>query len=211
MINQEKLTKLKRDYKDETWELGKYEFIAKVGSALGLGIGAAVTFLGGLLANSAENKARKAEYIEAHLPEVEAKTEEIKAQLHEKYPVLDTSNLDYTNIEDVMRDAYYNCFHKISGGAFSEDVITIKDGWTDYYVDYANRNLGWVKEEMDSVTNGYDHASITDSILTSLPSGVGSMAVICAAAIIPLAIHKAKMHSMQKEINELEASMGKDN
>jgi len=64
---------------------------------------------------------------------------------------------------------------------------------------------------MDSVTNGYDHASITDSILTSLPSGVGSMAVICAAAIIPLAIHKAKMHSMQKEINELEASMGKDN
>ncbi len=185
----------------------KYAFWSSLLGGIG---GAGVTVGGGVFANAAENAARKEEYIESIRPELEAETEDMKAILNERYPLLDTSKFDSTNIVEGLRKAFHDCFTRTPGGnIFQDDTLTIIPGWERYYVDWRNGNLSFVHDKLEALISRFDHYPLIDSIKDMVPAGVGAVALTVAVVAVPTVIHKLKAHRLEKQIARLEAEQVK--
>ncbi len=174
-------------------------FTALLGGISGFG----VTLVGGVISNDAENAARKQAYSDSIRPELDAKAAEYVAILKERYPQLDTSNWDSTNIVQNLRQAYYNSFTKDpSLNIFQNDSVIIKD--VDIYVDWRNGNLNFVREGLNSLASGYDHYPLLDSIKDMIPVGVGAVALSALIVLAPTIHHKLKAKKIDKQITRLE-------
>ena len=203
----QKLNKLRSKQECEQRKVEDLSGSVRFGCKLGAIVGAITTIGGGMMATAIENAARKKAYVQTIQPEINQKVAEIKAILQERYPQLDTSNWDSSNMVEGLRKAYNDCYTTISGGnVFKSETIKIIPGWDRYFVDYRNGNLGWVNEGIESITSGYDHASILDSIRDMLPLGVGALALTLAIVAVPSLIHKAKADSLNRQIAKLEAN-----
>lgn len=136
-----------------------------------------------------------------------------KASLVEKYPKLDLENVDINNILQSLKTQYEDCF---TPGRRNYSV-TVKDGWSSYYVDYKNGLSNDVVHSLNDMCGGnaiIEHSYLIQSLevgaITAVIFGavlymVGSyypqktMRAIQASAVYKKAVQNAKTEQEFKE------------
>jgi len=121
-----------------------------------------------------------------------------------KYP-LDLSNVNIDNIDQVMSDAYDNCFIAF-GGHFGNFQIIIKEGWNAFFIDYRNGLEDKVNAQLASAINDYVDPSYATSILTTntLVSGFAAAGIMLGVLYGKNKYNQYKADKLDKDIQRLE-------
>ena len=134
----------------------------------------AVTLLTSLVSSAVyrrhENNIRREKHIQEITPELNEYMKTVKLELNEKYPKLDTTDFTFRNLNSSLREAYQNCFLIERGDLLGEKVgVSIKDGWSDFYVDYGKGALNGYVQHLSLMMNDFEHISYSDCFLAVLP------------------------------------------
>ena len=168
-------------------------------------LNAAVSFTGGMIFSAVRQFQKKDKIQQAKneyltTDEAEQIADNIKANLNAKYPTLDTSDMNASNIIGKMRDAYDNCYSE------HYTDVTIKPGWENYYVDCRHGLIDNLENilcqgnySMPSGGEALGHIFVDAGFVASL-GALATLAIIFG----PRLINKTRFKLMKHELNKNE-------
>ncbi len=168
-------------------------------------LGLSATFT--IFSNMASNAPLKQEHIAATMPEREAFIESVKADLKNEYPALDTTDMDSTNVTDVLYNAYKDSYNVVNHGGWRGAETIVKEDMKNYYIDFNNHKFDYITDTLDNMANDFEHYPLLDSLRDVVPAGVAGAVLCFAWAMYPLLRAKHKVNKIDREIALVEAEI----